>query len=100
MTQLFLLWAKNSVLRGEHNLVYYNKKYKLGLPNRDKVGFLDGSAGKEYACEAADVGSIPGSGRPLGEGNSNPLQNSCLKNPMDRGIWWTTVQRITKSWTH
>ena len=72
----------------------------MGLPNRDKAGFLDGSAGKEYACEAADAGLIPGSGRPLGGGNSNPLQNSCLKNPMDRGIWWTTVQRIIKSWTH
>ena len=70
------------------------------FPTEIRQGFLDGSAGKEYACNAADAGSIPGSGRPLGEGNGNPLQNSCLKNPMDRGIWWTIVQRISKSWTH
>ena len=49
------------------------------------MGFSDGSAGKESACQARDVGSIPGSGRSPGEGNSNPLQYSCLRNPMDRG---------------
>ena len=38
-----------------------------------------------------DMGSIPGSGRSPGEGNGNPLQYSCLKNPMDRGAWWATV---------
>ena len=42
---------------------------------------------KESACNAGDPGSIPGSGRPRGEGNSNPLQYSCLGNPMDRGAW-------------
>ena len=40
---------------------------------------------------AKDVGSIPGSGRSPGEGNGNPLQYSCLGNPMDRGTWWATV---------
>ena len=47
--------------------------------------------------DARDVGSIPGVGRSSGEGNGNPVQYSCLGNPMDRGAWWATVQGITKS---
>ena len=43
------------------------------------------SDGKESACNVGDLGSIPGSGRSPGEGNGNPLQNSCLENSMDRG---------------
>ena len=54
--------------------------------------FLGGSEGKEPACNAGDSGSIPGSGRSPGEGNGNPLQYSCLGNPMDRGDWWAIVQ--------
>ena len=48
------------------------------------MGFPGGSDGKESACNAGDVGSIPGPGRSPGEGNGNPLQYSCLGNPMDR----------------
>ena len=44
-------------------------------------------------------GSIPGWGRSSGEGNGNPLQYSCLENPMDRGAWWATVHGVSKSWT-
>ena len=51
------------------------------------------------AGEVRDVGSIPGLGRSPGGGLSNPLQYSCLKNPMDRGAWWATVHGVTKSWT-
>ena len=58
-----------------------------------------GSDGKESACNAGDLGSIPGAGRSPGEGNSNPLQYSCLENPMDRGAWRATVHRVTKSQT-
>ena len=47
----------------------------------------------------ADVGSIPGSGRSPGGGHGNPLQYSCLENPMDRGVWWTIVHRLPKSQT-
>ena len=43
---------------------------------------------KEFACNAGDLGLIPGSGRSFGEGNGNPLQYSCLENPIDRGAWW------------
>ena len=56
-------------------------------------GFPGGSDGKESACNVDDLGSIPGSGRLLGEGNDNPLQYSCLENPMDRGAWQATVSR-------
>ena len=55
--------------------------------------------GKERACNAGHPGSIPGLGRSPGEGNGNPLQYSCLENPMDRGAWWATVHGVTKSWT-
>ena len=54
----------------------------LGLP-----GLPGGSDGKEAACSVGDPGSIPGSGRSLGEGNGNPLQYSCLEYPMDEGVW-------------
>ena len=57
------------------------------------------SDGKESACNAGDLSSIPGFGRSPGEGNGNPLQYSCLENPMDRGAWQATVQRVEKSWT-
>ena len=46
-----------------------------------------GSDGKDSAYNAGELGLIPGSGRSLGEGNGNPLQYSCLENPMDRGAW-------------
>ena len=51
------------------------------------------------ACNVEDLGSIPGSGRSPGEGNGNPLQYSCLENPMDRGAWWATVHGVAKSRT-
>ena len=53
----------------------------------EKLGFPGGSDGKESACNAGDLGSIPGSGRSPGEGNGNPLQYSCLENPMEGGAW-------------
>ena len=46
---------------------------------------------------AGEVGSIPGSGRPPGVGNGNPLQYSCLENPLGRGAWWATVHGVAKS---
>ena len=62
-------------------------------------GFPGGSEGKASAYNAGDPGSIPGSGRCLGEGNGNPLQYRCLENPMEGGAWWATVHGVTKSWT-
>ena len=53
--------------------------------------FTGGSNGKESVYSAGDLGSIPGLGRSPGGGHGNPLQYSCLENPMDRGAWQTTV---------
>ena len=61
--------------------------------------FPGSSEGKVSAYNAGNPGSIPGSGRSPGEGNGNPLQYSCLENPMDGGAWLATVQGVTKSWT-
>ena len=57
------------------------------------------SDGKESACSAGALGSIPRLGRSPGEGNGNPLQYSCLENPMDRAAWWATVRGVAKSQT-
>ena len=61
--------------------------------------FPGGSDGKVSVYNAGDPGSIPGSGRSLGEGNGNPLQYYSLENPMDRGAWWATVHGVTKNRT-
>ena len=60
------------------------------------IGLPCSSVGKESACNAGDLGSIPGSGRSPGEGNGNPLQYSCLVNPMDRGAWQAAVHGVTR----
>ena len=62
-------------------------------------GFPGGSVVKNPPAIAGDVDSIPGSGRSPGIGNDNPLQYSCLENPMDGGVWWATVHGVTKSQT-
>ena len=59
-------------------------------------GFPCNSVVKESAYNARDPGSIPGSGRSPGEGNGNPLQYSCLENPMDRGTWQATVHGVAR----
>ena len=61
--------------------------------------FPRGSDGKEFAGNVEDLGSIPGLGSSPGEEKGNPLQHSCLGNPMDRGAWWVTVHGATKSQT-
>ena len=63
------------------------------------LGFPSSSDGKESACKAEDPDSIPGSGRSPGGGNGNPLQDSCLQNPMDRRTWWAKVHGVAKTRT-
>ena len=63
------------------------------------LGFSGGSDSEESACNAGNLGSIPKLGRSPGERNGNPLQYSCLGNPMDRGAWRATVHRVTKRQT-
>ena len=65
-----------------------------GFPGGTVVKSLPANAG-----DGGDVGSITGLGRSPGVGNGNPLQDSCLENPMDRRDWWATVHGVAKSWT-
>ena len=68
---------------------------------RSEWGFPVALVVKNPPASAGDiraVGSIPGLERSSGGGHGNPLQYSCLENPMDRGIWWATVLRVAKSW--
>ena len=67
--------------------------------NPSGKAFPGGSDGKASACSAGEPGSIPVLGRSPGEGNGNPLQYSCLENPMDGGVWQAIVHGFAKSWT-
>ena len=69
------------------------------MSRQEVLAFLGGSDDKESACNAGDLGSIPGLGRFPGEGNRSPLQYSCLENPMDKGAWRITIHGVTKSRT-
>ena len=71
-------------------------KHSLQTTDLVMLGFPDGSAGKESACNTGYLGSTPGSGRIPGTGNGNPLQYSCLKNPMNKGAQQAKVQRGCK----
>ena len=62
-------------------------------------GFPGGSEGEVSACSVGDLGSIPGLGTSPGEGNCNPLQYSCLGNPLDRDAYWATALGVAKIWT-
>ena len=62
----------------------------------NQLGFPDSSVGKESTCNAGDPASIPGSGRSPGEGNGNPLQDSCLENPMDCGLPGSSVHGVAR----
>ena len=69
------------------SLHYFTQLYLLPSNIFQFMDFPDGSDGKVSAYNTGDLGSIPGSGRPPGEGNDNPLQDSYLENPMDGGTW-------------
>ena len=75
----------------------HSEKGKIWLPIPVFLGFPGGSDSKESACNAGDLGSIPGLGRSPGEGNGYPLQYSGLENSMDRGTWRVTVHGVTES---
>ena len=84
--------------RVRHNLVT-EQQQRLRVELISELGFPGGSEVKASACNAGDLGSIPGLGRSPGEGNGNPLQYSCLENSMDRGAWWAIVHGLAKSRT-
>ena len=90
-TAVRMLWAGRNPKEGGSHL--------LSCTIPDGFGFLGSSVIKNPPANAGDVGLIPGSGRSPGEGHGNPIQYSCLENPMDRGAWWATVHRVSKSCT-
>ena len=90
----YLSWRFQDILKW---LFVY--EYILGHITLLMVGFPGGSEVKASASNAGDLGSIPGSRRSSGEGNGNPLQYSCLENPMGGGAWWATVHGVSKSLT-
>ena len=71
----------------------------LPLTTNHNRSFPSDSDHKEFSCDAEDPCSIPGLGRSSGEGNGNPLQDSCLENPTDREAWRATVHGVANSWT-
>ena len=84
----------------------YKLKVKYKSPQMCKLvtsmrtlGFPGGSDDKESACNAGDLGSIPGLKGYPGRGHGNPLQYSCLENPTNRGAWQAVVHGVTKSRT-
>ena len=80
--------ARSLHSRSAYSTVYCDRACNLGFPHS--------SVSKESACNAGDLGSIPGSGRSPGEGNGNSLQYSCLGNPMDRGAWRAAVHGVAE----
>ena len=77
----------------------YTVKRDLIFPYQVVQASLVAQDSKESACNVGDPGLIPKSGRSPGEGNGNPLQCSCLENPMGREAWWTIVHGVSKSRT-
>ena len=76
----------------------FQNPYLTDLQNLlSTVCFPGGSDGKKSACNVGNPGLIPEPGRFPGEGTGNPLQDSCLENPMDRGTWWVTIHTVEKS---
>ena len=97
------IWRWEEAFRGDDNRFKFLKDW---VCKTSKVGHmclsrlkasLVAQTLKKSACEAGDLGSVPGSGRSPGKVNGNPLQYSCLENPMDRGAWQATVHEVTKS---
>ena len=79
-----------------HGIAKSRKRLTFTSLQYENMGFPGGSDSKESAYNAGDLGSIPGWGRSLGEGNGNPLQYSCLENSTDRGAWWATVHAVAE----
>ena len=79
--------------------IKFDNSYRLFDNNYRHPGFPGGLGGKESVCNVGDLGSAPGLGRSPGGGYGDPLQYSCLENPMDRGAWRGTAHGVVKSRT-
>ena len=97
-----LFTCKNQVISGpaEHLLRFSKITYQNQIGCRSEKVLPKWLSDKESTCQAGDADSIPGLGRPPGEGNGNPLQYSCLDNSMDRRAWRATVHGVVKSFIH
>ena len=84
MLDRVMLWVRR---KNDENYRKINKYHKNSFPG--------GSVVKNLPANVEDVGLVPGLGRSLGEGNGNPFQCSCLRNPMDRGSWQVIVHGVT-----
>ena len=96
---LLLVIIQNVEQVFKQHLVVRFTNYVVLCSFKPYINLNGDSDGKECTCNAGNAGLSPGSGRSLGEGNGNPLQYSCLENPMDRGALWATVQGVAKSRT-
>jgi len=89
------------VFRPLGSILFYGKCWKCDITLQGRLisslAFPGGSVVKSPPANAGDAGLIPGSGRSPREGNGNPLQYSCLGNPIDRGAWWATVHGVAKN---
>ena len=93
----FCLSSRNSEsILGTKDIYKFKLLFKITLIYTIPKGVPCDSDSKESACNSGDPGLIPGLERYPGEGNGNPLQYSCLDNPMDRGAWWATVHGVTR----
>ena len=79
-----------------NTLIHINFLRSVFIFSNFNMGFPGVSVVKNLPANAADVGPVPGLGRPLGEANGSPLQYSCLGNSMDKGAWQTTVREVTR----
>ena len=82
--------------------IYVHAHAHTHIHTHTHMGFPGGTRVKNLSANAGDIratGLIPGTGRFCDGGHGNPLQHSCLNNLMDRGAWWATVHRVTKSQT-
>ena len=97
-TRLFIEWIFEWIIQNQLLLQTYFPRVPqlIDLSKIINWGFSGGSVVKNLPANVGDARSIPGLGRSSGEGNGNPLQYSCLGNPMDRGAWWATVHGVTK----
>ena len=98
-TFLVVWWLRICLFRGFHagnmgSIPVPRTKIPHAL---GKLGFPGGSEVKASAWNSGDLGLIPGSGRSPGKGNGNPLQYSCLENPIEGGAWWATVHGVGDS---
>ena len=93
------LFASGDQSTGACFSISHSNKYLGLISSRIDKGFPDNSVGKESVCNAGNIGSIPGLGRPFGEGIGYPLQYSCLENPQEQRSLVGYRPWVAKSWT-